>query len=242
MNPNARLNLYSSSASCCSSAQSARPFPTAFGGRPSRNIGRLLEEDTLKPATKAGDRIISECLGVTDFYSVHLTTYFLSDSDESAGGAVDDLSRYDEYCDRVPGTGSHLRLTLMEKEGATSDSPWPSINRTTAGRGGDLLLAFNAHPSGLMSVDATVARKREISAQGRLRRSEEKEDTIEMPILVGQVITPAAPRPALPPPAQKARHKQGERREADEQRADGRGRRRPRRCGSGTAIRGISPP
>ena len=79
--------------------------------------GRLLEGAYAKPAVKAGDRTISECLGVSDFYSVHLTTYFLPDSDESAGGPTDDLSKYDEYCDRVPGTGKVIfSVTLMEKD------------------------------------------------------------------------------------------------------------------------------
>ena len=46
------------------------------------------------PAEKAGDRTISDCLQVSDFYSVHLTTYFLADSADSAGGVTDDLRKY----------------------------------------------------------------------------------------------------------------------------------------------------
>jgi hypothetical protein len=146
------------------------------------------KKHTLKPAEKAGDRTISECLGVTDFYSVHLTTYFLPDSAESAGGATDDLSRYDEYCDRVPGTGKViLSVTLMEKD-ARGEKVSMSFYRKKPDGGLEELNSFppKPHPSGFATLDATVAHKGEYLLKVAFGQAKNKEDTIEMPIQVGQ--------------------------------------------------------
>ena len=130
----------------------------------------------LQPAVKAGDRTISECLGVSDFYSVHLTTYFLPDSEESAGGPTDDLSKYDEYCDRVPGTGKVIfSVTLMEKE-ARNESVALSFYQYDAEGG---LKQINALPSQprikrLCDVGRNGRSQGKISPQARLRRGEER--------------------------------------------------------------------
>jgi hypothetical protein len=143
---------------------------------------------TLKPAVKAGDRTISECLGVTDFYSVHLTTYFLADSAESAGGATDDMSRYDEYCDRVPGTGKVIfSVTLMEKEARGDPIALAFYQEETNGGLKQLnSLPSKAYPSGFATIDATVAHKGKYILKVAFGEAKNKEDTIEMPILVGQ--------------------------------------------------------
>lgn len=142
----------------------------------------------LKPAEKAGDRTISECLGVSDFYSAHITTYFLADSDKSWGGATDDMSKYDEYCDRLPGTGKVIfAVTLMEKEA----------------RGESVALSFHAyqpdgtlkelaalppkpHGSGMLTLDSTVAHKGKYLLRLAYGEAKNKEDIIEMPIAAGQ--------------------------------------------------------
>jgi hypothetical protein len=146
------------------------------------------KKHTLKPAEKAGDRTISECLGVTDFYSVHLTTYFLADSAESAGGATDDLSRYDEYCDRVPGTGKViLSVTLMEKD-ARGEPVSMAFYRKKSDGGLEELNSFppKPHPAGFATLDATVAHKGEYLLKVAFGQAKNKEDTIEMPVQVGR--------------------------------------------------------
>lgn len=146
------------------------------------------KKHTLKPAEKAGDRTISECLGVTDFYSVHLTTYFLSDASESAGGATDDLSRYDEYCDRVPGPGKViLSITLMEKD-ARSEPIAMAFYRVGPNDTLEELNSFppKLHQSGFATLDATVTKKGKYLLKVAFGQARNKEDTIEMPILVGQ--------------------------------------------------------
>lgn len=141
----------------------------------------------LKPATKAGDRTISDCLGVSDFYSVHLTTYFLADSDESAGGAVDDLRKYDEYCDHVPGTGRVIfAVTFMEKEVRSLPiSLWFYQLDAAGGRKEIGSRPPTRYPSGMMSVDATVAHRGKYLLKIGFGEAKEKEDIIEMPIVAG---------------------------------------------------------
>ena len=143
---------------------------------------------TVKPATKAGDRTIADCLGVSDFYSVHLTTYFLADSDQSAGGAVDDLRKYDEYCDHVPGTGKVIfAVTFMEKEVRNQPiSLWIYQLDPGGGRKEIGSRPPTRYPSGMMSVDSTVAHKGKYLLKIGFGEAEEKEDIIEMPIVAGQ--------------------------------------------------------
>jgi len=141
-----------------------------------------------KPAVKAGDRTMADCLKVSDFYSVRLTTYFLADSDESAGGAVDDLRQYDEYCDRVPGTGRVIfAITLMEKEVRGDPVALSFYQADSAGALKELSsLPPARYPSGMLSVDATVAHKGKYVLRLAFGEAKSKEDMIDMPILVGQ--------------------------------------------------------
>jgi hypothetical protein len=148
----------------------------------------FVKAHTLKPAVKAGDRIASDCLQVSDFYSVHLTTYFLADSAESAGGPTDDMTKYDEYCDRVPGTGKIiLSVTLMEKE-ARGESIALSFYQYDAGGALKLLneLPSKRYPSGFATLEATVAHKGKYLLRLGFGAAKSKEDMIEAPILVGQ--------------------------------------------------------
>ncbi|PPD44960.1 MAG: hypothetical protein CTY15_05400 [Methylocystis sp.] len=189
MSPNGRLNLILFLGVVLLMGVNGAVFSYGLWG-PAFNqyVSDFWKAHSLKPAVKAGDRTISECLGVSDFYSVHLTTYFLADSAESAGGATDDMSRYDEYCDRVPGTGKVIfSVTLMEKEARgesvalsffqeESDGALKKINS----------IASKPYSSGFATLDATVATKGRYILKVAFGEAKNKEDTIEMPILVGQ--------------------------------------------------------
>jgi hypothetical protein len=142
----------------------------------------------LKPAAKAGDRTISECLGVSDFYSVHLTTYFLADSSESAGGPTDDMSKYDEYCDRVPGTGKViLSITLMEKEARNDPVALSFFRYDSRGALEEInALPSKPRPSGFATLDAMVSHRGKYLLKVAFGEAKNKEDTIEMPITVGE--------------------------------------------------------
>jgi hypothetical protein len=145
-------------------------------------------KEILKPAVKAGDRSAADCLGVSDFYSIHLTTYFQADTDDDAGGAVDDMRKYDEYCDRVPGTGRVIfSLTFMEKEVRNMPIGLSFFRTNPAGSLEEIKsLPPALYPSGMMSVDATVAHKGKYLLKVGFGEAKEKDDIIEMPIRVGQ--------------------------------------------------------
>ncbi len=189
MNPKTRLNLILLSVTVLLVGGNAAAFSYKIWG-PAFNLywSDFAKAHTLKPAVKAGDRIASDCLQVSDFYSVHLTTYFLADSAESAGGPTDDMTKYDEYCDRVPGTGKIiLSVTLMEKE-ARGESIALSFYQYDAGGGLKLLneLPSKRYPSGFATLEATVAHKGKYLLRLGFGAAKSKEDMIEAPILVGQ--------------------------------------------------------
>jgi hypothetical protein len=140
-----------------------------------------------KPAEKAGDRTISDCLQVSDFYSVHLTTYFLADSADNAGGATDDLRKYAEYCNRVPGTGKVIfALTLMEKE--VRDEPI-SLSFYKYDAKGELQLLneipSKTYPSGMISIGSTIEHSGKYLLKAAFGEAKNKEDVVEMPITAG---------------------------------------------------------
>lgn len=143
---------------------------------------------TIAPAKKAGDRMISECLGVSDFYSVHLTTYFLADSEDSAGGATDDMSKYEEYCDRVPGTGKVIfSVTLMEKEARSERIGLALYQDDGKGALKELsAIPSKVHESGFATLEATLAHRGKYLLKVSFGDGKNKEDIIEMPISAGQ--------------------------------------------------------
>jgi hypothetical protein len=141
-----------------------------------------------KPAEKAGDRTISDCLQVSDFYSVHLTTYFLADSSENAGGATDDLRKYSEYCNQVPGTGKVIfALTLMEKE--VRNEP-VALSFYKYAPNGELQLLnelpSKSYPSGMISIEGRIDHSGKYLLKAAFGEAKNKEDTIEMPITAGK--------------------------------------------------------
>jgi len=140
-----------------------------------------------KPAERAGDRTISDCLQVSDFYSVHLTTYFLADSADSAGGATDDLRKYAEYCNHVPGTGKVIfALTLMEKE-VRNDPVALSFYKYDAKGALQLLneIPSKTYPSGMISIGGTIEHSGKYLLRAAFGEAKNKEDTIDMPITAG---------------------------------------------------------
>jgi hypothetical protein len=156
----------------------------AFG----RYWNDFVNANFFRPAVKAGDRTIADCLKVSDFYSARLTTYFLGDSDDSAGGAIDDLSRYDEYCDRVPGTGRVIfSVTLMEED-VRSQPVSLSFYRLNSKGDRELINALpsKSHSAGFVTLDGRVDHKGKYLLELAFGEGKSKEDLIEMPISVGR--------------------------------------------------------
>jgi hypothetical protein len=188
MTPTARLNLLLFIGIVALAGASGAAFSSRFWG-PAFELywTEHWAPKPLKAAVKAGDRTIADCLGVSDYYSAHLTTYFLADSEQSAGGAVDDLRKYDEYCDHVPGTGKVIfAVTLMEKE--VRNVPVAVSFYQDDARGG--LKEMNAlpsrvYPSGMLTMESTLNHKGKYLLRIGFGEAKEKEDIIEMPIVAG---------------------------------------------------------
>ncbi len=175
MSPTARLNLLLFLGIIVLAGASGAAFSYKFWG-PAFELywTEHWAPKTVKPAVKAGDRTIAECLGVSDYYSAHLTTYFLADSEQSAGGAVDDLRKYDEYCDHVPGTGKViLSVTLMEKEARGLPVAISFYQDELEGRPqGDQRHSFARLPQRNADDGVDGRPSRKISAADRLRRGQ----------------------------------------------------------------------
>jgi hypothetical protein len=189
MSPSARLNLMLFLGILVLAGGSVAAFSYRWWG-PSFQIywKEHFEANAINPAKKAGDRTMADCLKVSDFYSARLTTYFLADSEQSAGGRTDDLRQYQELCDRVPTTGKVIfSITLMEKE--VRGDPVALSFYQDDGKGGLKALAelpSAPHPTGMLSMESTVAHKGKYLLRLAFGEAKSKEDTIDMPIFVGQ--------------------------------------------------------
>lgn len=189
MIPSRRLNIILFVFICLLIGVNGAVFSFKFWGPPVVQAwDDYWKEKLNKPAEKAGDRTISDCLKVSDFYSVHLTTYFLADSSENAGGSTDDLKKYAEYCDHVPETGRVIfALTLMEKEVRKDTLSLSFYQYDSAGE----LKLINSlpskqYPSGMVSMDGVVDHRGKYLLTLAFGEGKTKEDLIEMPIQVGK--------------------------------------------------------
>jgi hypothetical protein len=189
MKPNARLNLILFAVMILLLGGNGAAFTYKLWG-PSFNqtVADFWKTHTLKPAVKAGDRTIAECLGVSDFYSAHLTTYFFADSADSAGGRTDDMSKYDEYCDRIPGTGKVIfSVTFMEKDARKEPVAVSFYQADAKGALKEInSLPARPYPSGMLSVETTVAHTGNYLLRLAFGEAKNKEDMIDMPIMVGR--------------------------------------------------------
>lgn len=133
----------------------------------------------------AGEYPAPECLKVSDFYSVHLTTYFLADSQKTAGGP--NITNYAEYCDRVPGTGKVIFSVVLMETDAREESVVLSFWRYEPGGALSQIDALPPHsyPRGILTLGATVAHSGKYLLKVAFGAAKNKDDIIEMPIYVG---------------------------------------------------------
>jgi len=189
MIPSRRLNVILFVVICLLVGVNGAVFSFKFWGPPIVQAwDDYWKEKLNKPAEKAGDRTISDCLKVSDFYSVHLTTYFLADSSEYAGVSTNDLKKYAEYCDRLPEPGRLIfAITLMEKEVRKDQL---SLSFYEYDNAGELKLLNSLppknYPSGMISMDGIAAHRGKYLLKLAFGEGKSKEDIIEMPIQVGK--------------------------------------------------------
>jgi len=135
-----------------------------------------------------GEHPVSECLKVSDFYSVQLTTYFL---EAARDGGRDDMHKaimFVDHCDRIPGPGKVIfTIDLMESD--TREQP-AVLSLLRYDSGGQLTLVKalppNLHPQGVLRLDATIVEKGKYLLELAFGEARTMDDVIAMPIFVGE--------------------------------------------------------
>ncbi|SFK69198.1 hypothetical protein [Methylocapsa palsarum] len=125
------------------------------------------------------------CLKVSDFYSVHLTSFFYGTSDDAVSSKDKDQS-HGQYCDRIPGTGLVVfTVDLMEQE-ARDQAVALSLSRYDSQGQLKLLreLPAKIHPDGVLTMNAAVPEKGRYILKVAFGAAKTKDDIIEMPIMV----------------------------------------------------------
>lgn len=128
------------------------------------------------------------CLKVSDFYSVHLTTYFLAATGLGDIDPKDKAKRYMQACDRIPGTGQVVfTVDLMEQD---SRGLRVGVSLSRYDTGGRLVLVKEAsrdvHPRGVLTLDTAIAEQGKYLLKVAFGEAKTKDDIIEIPVLVGQ--------------------------------------------------------
>ncbi len=128
------------------------------------------------------------CLKVSDFYSVHLTTYFLAATGHEDMDPEVKSRMYAQYCDRIPGTGRAVfSVDLMEQDARNQAV---AISLSHYEPGGQLALVKEVppavHPGGVLTLDVAIAKQGKYLLKLAFGEARTKDDVIEMPIIVGQ--------------------------------------------------------
>jgi len=127
------------------------------------------------------------CLKVSDFYSVHLTTYFLAASGDGEVDPHDKAKRYMQVCDRIPGTGKVIfTVDLMEQDArempvGLSLSRYDSDGRLVPVKE----LAPGLYPRGVLTLDLVIAERGKYILKAAFGDAKSKDDIIEMPVFAG---------------------------------------------------------
>jgi hypothetical protein len=130
----------------------------------------------------------ASCLKVSDFYSVHLTTYYLPSSDNGAGARDENTRKYDQFCDRIPGEGLVIfTVDLMEQD--TRDMP-VALSFLQYDPQGKLTLVkqvpASLYPRGVLSLDTPIQEQGKYLLKVAFGDAKSRDEVIEMPIMVGQ--------------------------------------------------------
>ncbi len=142
----------------------------------------------MRNASSDEGKNLPSCLKVSDFYSVHLTTFFLPAALDDDSSPREKVMIYNQYCDRVPGTGKVIfTIDLMEQD-ARDKSVALSLSRYSPQ--GQLApvkaLPASPHPRGVMTLDVPVMERGKYLLKVAFGEARTKDDIIEMPIIVGE--------------------------------------------------------
>lgn len=142
----------------------------------------------MRDASSDEGKNLPSCLKVSDFYSVHLTSFFLPAALDDDSSPREKAMRYSQYCDHIPGTGKVIfTVDLMEQDGrdqsvALSLSQYNAQGRLTPVKA----LPASLHPRGVLTLDVPIVERGKYLLKVAFGEAKTKDDTIEMPILVGE--------------------------------------------------------
>jgi len=143
---------------------------------------------SMPPRAPSEGKNQASCLKTSDFYSVHLTTYFLATAGDGHEDPKDKAERYAQYCDRIPGTGKVIfTVDLMEQDTRNLSV---ALSLSQYDSGGKLALVKElppeVHPRGVLTLTVPIVERGKYLLKVAFGNAKSKDDIIEMPILVGQ--------------------------------------------------------
>jgi hypothetical protein len=128
------------------------------------------------------------CMKVSDFYSVHLTTFYMGGASDDAGSGKDRANGPGQYCDRIPATGLAIfTIDLLEEE-ARNQAVALSLSQYSPEGGLKVMKQIPAHPhpDGVLTLTSAMPEKGKYMLKVAFGDAKSKDDVIEMPITVGQ--------------------------------------------------------
>ncbi|HUB64991.1 MAG TPA: hypothetical protein VL996_11225 [Methylocella sp.] len=142
----------------------------------------------MRDAASVDGKNLPSCLKVSDFYSVHLTTFFLAAGLDDDSDPREKAMRYNQYCDRIPGAGKVIFTVDLMEQDARDQSVVLSLSQYDSGGQLTLVKALppNLHPHGVLTLDTAILERGKYLLKLAFGKAKSKDEIIEMPILVGQ--------------------------------------------------------
>ena len=142
----------------------------------------------MRDASSEEGKNLPSCLKVSDFYSVHLTSFFLPAALDDDSDPREKAMRYNQYCDRLPGTGKVIFTVDLMEQDARDQSVVLSLSQYNSQ--GQLTLVktlpASLHPAGVLTLDVPIVEQGKYLLKVAFGEARTNDDIIEMPILVGQ--------------------------------------------------------
>ena len=134
----------------------------------------------------ASEGYLPPCLKVSDFYSVHLTTFYLPTALDDDADPREKAMRYKQFCDHIPGPGRVIFTVDLMEDDTRDQSVQLSLSRYD--QDGHLalvkLLPPNLHPHGVLTLETSIAEAGRYLLKVAFGDAKTQDDVIEMPISV----------------------------------------------------------
>ena len=142
----------------------------------------------MRDASSEEGKNLPSCLKVSDFYSVHLTSFFLAAALDDDSDPREKAMRYNQYCDRIPGAGKVIFTVDLMEQDARDQSVVLSLSQYNPQGQLTLVKTLPAghHPRGVLTLDIPIVERGKYLLKVAFGEAKTKDDIIEMPILVGE--------------------------------------------------------